>query len=908
VARAEPPFGIASFANHTIGPAEAPFTVAGGHPDLSVTELSVSGAETLNGTYINPPLGFVGNPAAAPRCPISKVPREGAQDTCPQGSRVGVAVTQITNSTSTAPLYNLPPEQGYPAQFGFRIENTPTVISVFPQSRTDSYGLTVGAPNAPAVGAVATRITLFGIPSQYGSGATNAPFLSNPLDCSEAEPSWSIAIDSQQHAGALRELGVPDLSDPDWKTDSELTPPVTECDNPALAEQFAGTTMAVKPLQGGGPVQADAPSGLAVDLDFPQSNDPTDPANATFDPSIPQDPEPKDITVRLPAGLSISPSSADGLGACSDLASDPAGDQVHYDDTKPVSCPDSAKIGSAVAISPLLATHDPVTDEVSGAEPIPGDVYLLKPHPGDLPTGGGNQEGKFRLLIQLENPRYGINFKLPGIAVADKNTGQLTTVFTDNPQLPASHVTVTLKGGPWASLATPVTCGAFTTTANFVPWSTPGTPDANKSTSFDVGSGPGGSGCADNPARRPFAPTMSAGTESSKAGASTPFLLRIARNDGEGELSSLDLTTPPGLTAKLAGVPYCSDAAIAAASSRSGATEQASPSCPAGSQIGTLAADSGPGPNPYRVNGRAYLAGPYKGAPLSFVFIAPAVAGPFDLGNVVVRAGVFVDPQTARMTISSDPLPWILDGMPLRLRSIVARLDRHDFTRNPTRCEPMAVSATVSGVSAAKASLSNGFQVGGCKGLGFKPRLALRLLGPTHRSAFPKVRATLTPRAGDANIARASVTLPATEFLENAHIQAICTRARYAAAACPPKSIYGRAKAWSPLLDRPLEGPVYLRASDRTLPDLAASLDGQFQIDAVGRIDSVRGRIRATLEALPDVPISKFVLTMDGGRKGLLVNNTELCQARPRVGALLEGQNGRVRSIHPLVRAACGRK
>jgi hypothetical protein len=220
----------------------------------------------------------------------------------------------------------------------------------------------------------------------------------------------------------------------------------------------------------------------------------------------------------------------------------------------------------------------------------------------------------------------------------------------------------------------------------------------------------------------------------------------------------------------------------------------------------------------------------------------------------------------------------------------------------------MAVNATVAGSNGAGASPSTAFQARGCETLGFKPRLALRLLGPTRRSAFPKLRATLTPRAGDANIARAAITLPPTEFLENAHIQAICAPARYAARTCPPKSIYGHAKAWSPLLDRPLEGPVYLRASDHTLPDLAASLDGQFHIDAVGRIDSVRGRIRGTLEALPDVPISKFVLTMAGGRKGLLVNNTELCKARPRAGALFEGHNGVVRTVQPLVRADCGGK
>jgi hypothetical protein len=926
-AQAEPPFGVESFSSRTTDTNGAPYAVAGGHPDLNTTEFSLTleggdvgkSVEVLNSAYVRPPRGFIGNPAAAPRCPLSKIASSDSPQAsdCPPGSRVGIAFTTVNNegspdhgSTITSLIYNLPPEYGYPAQFGFRAGFTPTVISVFPRPRTDSYGLTIGPPNTPAIGVTAFKSVLFGVPGQQpvtgptdGSGGTNAPFLSNPLDCSEAEPTWSIAIDSAEHAGALVGLGVPDLSDPDWKTASELAPAVTECDDPLLANQF-DPGIAVKPLQNPGPVQADQPAGLAVDLDFPQSNDPTDP-NTNFDPTIPQTPEPKDVTVKLPAGLAISPSSSDGLGACSDLASDPAGDQVHYDNTKPVTCPAASKFGSATATSPLLATHDPITDEVNGAEPIPGDVYLLKPHPGDLPIGG-ESDGKFRLLIQLENPRYGINFKLPGIAVADKQTGQLTITFTDNPQLPAKHVTVNLKGGPWASLATPVTCGAFTTAANFVPWSTPGTPDANKATSFNVGSGPNGSGCASTPGQRPFSPALSAGTESSKAGASTPFVMKFTRNDGEQELSALDLTTPKGFSAKLAGVPYCSDAAIAAGAGKSGASEQASPSCPAASRIGTLAATAGPGPNPYRVNGTAYLAGPYKGAPLSFVFIAPAVAGPFDLGNVVVRAAVFVHPETAQMKVSSDPLPRILDGMPLRLRSIVARIDRPDFTRNPTSCEPMAVNATVAGSNGAGASPSTAFQVGGCKDLAFKPKLALALLGPTRRSAHPRLRATLTPRPDDANIARAAITLPATELLEGSHIRSVCSRARFDAGTCPRGSVYGRAEATSPLLDGPLRGPVYLRNNPaHRLPDLVASLDGQVHVDVAAGLDSSRGRIRAAF-ATPDLPLRRLTLTLSGGDRGLIVNTGGLCGAKPpRARAGFTAQSGATHSASPRVRTDC---
>ena len=538
---ADSPYEITSFSARTTDAAEANYTAAGGHPDKNVTEFSFSGAPSggypskpfaeLKDSYVTLAPGFVGNPAAAARCPISglKVNPDGSDGSnCPAGSQVGIAhvVVSAGSGDFLMPMYNLVPEAGYPAQFGFPVPvlGVNQILSVVPLPRTESYGLRVGSSNLllgeiPSFGA-----TFFGIPSEHGSGTSPAPFLSNPVDCSDAEPTWKLLADSWENPGALLPNGFPDLADPNWLTASVVAPPVTGCDDPALASQF-DPAIDVKPLQGGGPIQADQPAGLAVDFDFPQTNDPTD-LSTTFDPMLPQAPEPKDITVKLPAGLSISPSSADGLGACSDLASDPAGDQVHYDNTKPVTCPDSSKIGSAVATSPLLATHDPVTDEVNGAEPIPGDVYLIKPHPGDLPIGGGDQDGTFRLLIQLENADRGINFKLPGTAIADKNTGQLTTTFPDNPQLPAKHLTVNLKSGPTGAAGDARSPAANTShdDPDLVPWSTPGTPDATPSTSFNVDRRSERDRPAPpTPAPRPFSPTLSAGTESAKPAASQPL-------------------------------------------------------------------------------------------------------------------------------------------------------------------------------------------------------------------------------------------------------------------------------------------------------------------------------------------------------------------------------------------------
>ena len=312
------------------------------------------------------------------------------------------------------------------------------------------------------------------------------------------------------------------------------------------------------------PRRPTSPAGLAVDFHFPQTNDPTD-INTVFNPKLPQAPELKTATVKLPPGLSISPSSAGGLEGCSDTAADPAGDQVRLDDTKPVSCPLASKIGTATVYTPLLASRDPVDDTVTGPEPIPGEIFLIKPHPGDL-SPSGDQDGTFRVLIQLEQPRYGVNFKLPGIITANKATGQLTATFTENPQLPSSVLEVDFKQGPRAPLATPTTCGSFTTTSDLVPWSSPGTPDADPSSSFDAQLRPERQPPAPPRRRRVrSSPVLSAGTESAAAGQASPFVLHLTRKDGEQEFSSVELTTPKGFTASLKGIPYCSEAAIAGA-------------------------------------------------------------------------------------------------------------------------------------------------------------------------------------------------------------------------------------------------------------------------------------------------------------------------------------------------------
>jgi hypothetical protein len=410
------------------------------------------------------------------------------------------------------------------------------------------------------------------------------------------------------------------------------------------------------------------------------------------------------------------------------------------------------------------------------------------------------------------------------------------------------------------------------------------------------------------------------------AGAFSAFQMNTTRQDGEQELKGVEVTLPPGLTAKLAGVTYCPESALAAAAANSGAAEAASPSCPASSLIGSASVLSGTGSAPIHIAGKAFLAGPYHGAPLSLAVVTPATAGPFDLGSVVVRVALFIDPATAQVHAVSDPIPHVFGGALLDVRSIAVKLDRPNFSLNPTNCSQFALTGALRGGGAnptdpaafSSFAVSAPFQVNGCDKLGFQPKLSLRLFGATRRAKNPKLRAEFVTHAGDANPAHVSVKLPRALILDQSSISKVCTRVQFAARECPKNSIYGYARAFTPLLDKPLEGPVYLRSSDNLLPDLVAALRGQVEIDLDGRTDTVHGQLRNTFDVIPDVPVSKFVLTVRGGKNGLLVNSTNLCPRKNgrhhgppmRAVAKIAGQNGKTANQRPRVRTPCnkGRK
>lgn len=600
------------------------------------------------------------------------------------------------------------------------------------------------------------------------------------------------------------------------------------------------------------------PTGLTVALHSPQAEDSEGRAEATLEKA----------TVTLPRGVAISPSAGAGLGAC-------AAAQIRLGSDDPPSCPDDSKLGTLRIETPLLD------------ESLAGPVYLARPW--DNPFGS-------RFAVYGVATGSGVRVKLAGRVEPDPATGQLRVSFDHLPQFPFGDLEVELWGGPRSLLSNPPGCGTFTAESELTAWGAVG--PVARPASFELSSG-----CSDSR----FAPELIAGVRDAIAGISSSFVLRLSRGDLDDEFASLSsIRLPTGLTIALKRATYCPDSALVAA----GLDSSTEPSCPASSRIGSVLVGAGPGPTPlYLAPGDVFLAGPYGGAPLSLALSVPAVVGPFDLGSVTIRAPLRIDPRTLQAKIDVGRLPTMLAGIPLQIRDLRVAIDRPGFVRNPSRCNQSTITATVSSVEGATVSPSSPFAVTGCRRLGFAPRVSLRLSGaPTRRGGHPRLRAVVSTRRADANLARVSLTMPGTELLDSTHIRGVCGRRQYASRSCPADSVYGYAKAWTPLLDKPLQGPVYLRSSSHTLPDLVASLDGQIHVDLAGRIDSPGGKIRNTFWAVPDAPVSKFVLTMQGGDKGLLVNNTELCKAKPRARAEFTGQNGKRSVSNPLVKTDCGGK
>jgi len=920
-------------------PDGTPTVLSGAHPYQLTTNLGfpterlgneLTGTEHPRDLHLDLPRGLLGDPTAvSEQCTEAELISESSPG-CPLGSQVGsVEVTSLLGGVGTVgapstPLFEMVPPPGSPAEFGFDADGVGLFIHAIAGVRTDSdYGAYATSNDLLALGShpiFNLQVQLWGDPSgkahdrvrgdACGKDGHNfkgepcsaaeqmIPFLTLPGDCPGEPLGFEAFADSWEQPGLFHETSYEsaDLQG--------ATAHVEDCGaieyEPSIESQPTTNI-------------ADSPAGLDFKLHQPQSEPEEEPLTGRATPIL------KDATVTFPAGMTVNPSQASGLGACSEEEIGFQGERegVLSFSKSPQSCPDAAKIATLTATTPLLGeynevTHAPVRNPQTGAgvpRPLHGSVYLAKPF--------ANPFGSLAAVyFAIEDERTGIVAKLAGEGELDPGTGQITVRTRQTPELPIEDLRVHVFGGDRGAFITPPTCATQETATELVPWSAPEALPAHPGDPFTPTSAPGGGPCPQAQSQMPNAPTLTAGTLSPQAGKYSTLLFRLSRQDGSQRISKVEATLPPGLTAKLAGVGQCSEADIAKARSREapdqGATEIADPSCPASSQVGTVDAAVGAGSSPYHAAGKVYLAGPYRDAPLSFVIIAPAVAGPFDLGTVVTRVAVYLDPETARPRAVSDPIPQFIEGVPLDVRAVTMRIDRPNFILNPTSCDEESFAGSVTSALGQVAPLSERFQASGCAALPYEPGLSARLKGPTHRGAHPSLRTVFSAKPGETNTARLSFALPHSEFIDQAHFRTICTRVQFAAKACPAGSVYGQAKVVTPLLDQPLEGPVYLRSSSNELPDVVFALHGPpsmpIEVDLDGRVDSVHGGIRFVFDAVPDAPLTEATVTAQGAKKGLFQNSTELCRATHRITLKLDGQNGKTHDIRPRLRAKCAAK
>ena len=874
---------------------------AGAHPADLRTEVNFKLAPSipagqftdgdLKDMRIDLPPGLIENPTAVPQCTQAQfhVPRANPLETgsqsgesCPDKTQIGTIEIRSSiagGETRTFGVFNLAPPPGFPSQFGFSPYGSPIAFTPEIRETGAEYGLTLRMRNFPQqFDTYGFTLDLWGNPWSlihdgergnclnqlepsfpHAKCSVGAPqfnprraYLTLPTSCS-GKPAFRVAATSWQQPGTVNAV-------------AEL-PVLQECDtlpfNPA-------------PLARLNTNRAGSPSGFDFTL---QGDD-----QGLLEPNQRASSQVKKAILTLPEGMTINPSVGAGLGVCTqgqyaaETVSSPPG----------AGCPNASKIGELVVKSPLFEGE------------VKGGLFLAEP---DDPLRAG-KENPFDSLLALylvaKAPDRGVMVRLAGKTVAHPDSGQLVTTFDDLPQLPYSTFNVHFRDGQRTPLATPATCGTYTSKIDLVPWLDPSAP-ATYNSQFKLDAGIGGGACPTG--TPPFNPGAVAGTLNRAAGAYTPFYLHLTRSDAEQEITSYSAVMPPGLLGKLKGIPYCPEAAIAEAKLKSGFEEQRNPSCPAASSIGRTYSGYGLSSVLAYAPGGLYLAGPYGGSPFSIVAVNSATVGPFDLGVIIVRSAIKIDPRTAQVSVDSsgsDPIPHILDGIPLHLRDVRVYLDRPNFTLNPTSCNRFQAVSSLNGSGASFASDTDNtiaqaissFQVSNCSALPFKPRMAFKLKGGSKRGDFPKFTAVVRPRPGDANIGYARVTLPPSLFLAQENIGTICTRPQFAAQRCPKESLYGHAKAITPLLGQPMEGPVYLRSSSNQLPDLVADLSGAgVRVEVGGEIDTEAGGLRGTFSVLPDAPVTKFTMSLRGGKRGLLQIADDLCRVRPVAKARMAGQN-----------------
>lgn len=851
-------FGVSAFTGEVANQDGSPATQAGAHPYRATVSIEfnqhatdfgrVPDADAKDITVDLPP-GLIGNPNATPKCDEQQIQDPAANLECAKSTQVGISELRFTSGTAPMPIYNMVPPPGIPAQFAFNLVGV--LVHMNARLRTDgSYGLSIDVRDiSQAQALLGTRVTFWGVPASRAhdgerneclispgvcpSDAPERPFLTNPMNCEAGPLTTTLFMSPWVNPAQVVTASF----------DRDINGVPMEVDRCDLVP-FDGSLRARPALSVAG-----QPSGYTFDLTIPQNENPTGLAVSTV----------RKVSVLLPEGMNVSPSSAAGLEGCADEA-------FGLNDGNVPRCPNGAKIGTLEIDTPLLD------------QPLTGTVILARPLPTQL----------LRLFLYAEGS--GVMVKLRGDVTPDPVTGRLTATFDNNPQLPFENLHLEFKGGPRAALSNPPVQGTYTTSTTLTSWSGKTVVSTD---SFTIDQGPTSVG---------FTPDFFAGMMNPAGGSASTFSLRFGRGDDDQMLNDITVAMPPGLTGMISQATLCSEVAANAGT------------CGEHSRIGTVTTGAGPGTNPFHLPGRAYITGPYKGAPFGMSIVVPAIAGPFDLGTVVVRAAIHVNKRDASLRVVSDPMPSILQGIPLQIRSVQIAIDRRGFMLNPTSCSAKRIDARIASTQAAGADVSSRFQAADCANLPFQPRMSIKVgkRGRTSRDQTVPLEVTLAMPRGNANNRGVEVTLPDTINARLRVVNQACSLAEFEAERCGARAQIGTAVAVTPLLRDPLRGPVYfVRSGVRRLPDIMVALRGQVAVDLTGKIRLPRLLLSTNFDAVPDVPITKFTMKLVAGRQGPVGAVQNLCTARARrdpATLRFRGQNGRLVTKEQKLRViGCGR-
>jgi hypothetical protein len=803
--------------------------------------------DQLKDVHVVLPPGLTGNPGAIPRCTIE----EFELFACKPPDQIGVVLVHFDIAgeppePQPLPLYNVTPTPGHLATFAASLLYVKILMQVDVRSGA-SNSLVMTINDFSTLLPVGTLgIHLWGVPASS----------SHDLERSRTEIGGPQGIYEENEFGEPELIGIEptpagvaptafltnssncaaSLQASTLELDSWQEPARTVTATAPMPISTGCDLLRISPSVSVAPetTRQDTPTGYDIDLHYPLQEEPFGTATPTM----------QKASFTLPPGTSLSPGVGNGLVGCSDA-------QFEADE-----CPNASKVGVVAISTPVLP------------EPLVGSVYI----------GSPNESAMYRVLMGAAGKDT--SFHLSGVAHPDPLTGQVTIAFEGIPQFPFEQLDLHLFGGSGAVFANPATCGPATTTSEVTSYSGQ---TATASSTFNVDVNGSGGAC---PAGQPFEPSLSAGTVTPLAGAFSPFTLTVTRGSGQQFLSTIQAQLPAGLLARLSAVPLCPEALASGAQ------------CPQSSQIGTTTIGSGPGTHPLWLGGDVYLTGPYKGAPFGLAITVHAVAGPFDLGTIAIRARILLDPHDLRLTILSDPLPQIRDGIPLRIQALNLSISRPGFIFNPTDCAAQTMSGTFSSAQGASASASTPFQVVGCAGLPFNPKLAARTQAKASSvDNGASLELNLTARPGQANLSSIAVQLPRQLQSRLTTLQTACPARTFEAdpRKCPTGSVVGSAKISTPALTSQLTGPVYFVSHGRNgPPTMTMALQGQgIVVDLNGTISISKKNITTSaFRALPDVPISSFSLSFPEGPHSILGANGKLCSKKLVMPTTIKGQNG----------------